>query len=87
MKVYNGSLSPLNPDHQPNQQTLRVNSSGTVDEMHLSELVRTLRSLVADSPERQQRIEQIARAYVSGSYRPDESATASKIVDDGLKYR
>lgn len=88
MKVHDANLSPLNPDHEPGHRlTARVNSSGAVDEMHLSELVRTLRSLVADSPERQERIEQIARAYASGSYHPDASATASKMIDDGFEYR
>ena len=88
MKVHDANFSPLNPDREPNRTpVLRVNSSGSVDETHLSELVRTLRSLVADSPERQERIEQIARAYASGSYRPDASATASKMIDDGIKYR
>jgi anti-sigma28 factor (negative regulator of flagellin synthesis) len=42
---------------------------------------------VADSPERQQRIEQIARAYAQGAYEMDAEATAGKMVDDGLKYR
>ena len=88
MKVHNADLSPLNSDHEPSRKSaLPVRSSGPVDEMHLSELVRTLRSLAGDSPERQARIEQIARACASGAYRPDASATAAAIVDDGLKYR
>jgi hypothetical protein len=41
------------------------------EDLHLSELVRSLRSLAADSPERQARIESIARAYANGSYQVD----------------
>jgi flagellar biosynthesis anti-sigma factor FlgM len=52
------------------------------DDVHLSELVRSLRSLAADSPERQAKIEQLARAYASGSYKPDAEATASAMIDD-----
>jgi flagellar biosynthesis anti-sigma factor FlgM len=55
------------------------------DDIHLSELVRSLRSLAADSPERQARIEQIARAYASGNYKVDAQATASGIIDDALR--
>ncbi len=55
------------------------------DDVHLSELVRSLRSLAADSPERQARIEQIARAYAEGNYQVDAKATASKVIDDSLK--
>jgi flagellar biosynthesis anti-sigma factor FlgM len=55
------------------------------DDVHLSELVRSLRSLAADSPERQARIEQLARSYASGTYEVDPQATASKIIDDSLK--
>jgi flagellar biosynthesis anti-sigma factor FlgM len=57
-------------------------TTGGVDDVHLSELVRSLRSLAADSPERQARMEQLARSYASGTYQPDTQATASKIIDD-----
>jgi flagellar biosynthesis anti-sigma factor FlgM len=56
------------------------------DDIHLSELVRSLRSLAADSPERQARIEQIARAYAGGNYNVDAQATASKIIGDALHH-
>jgi len=55
------------------------------DDVHLSELVRSLRSLAADSPERQTQIEQIARAYANGSYKVDSQATAGKLIDDALE--
>jgi flagellar biosynthesis anti-sigma factor FlgM len=54
------------------------------DDVHLSELVRSLRSLAAESPERQARIEQIARSYANGTYQVDAQGTASKIVDDAF---
>ncbi|MEQ1947115.1 MAG: flagellar biosynthesis anti-sigma factor FlgM [Bryobacteraceae bacterium] len=57
-------------------------SAAPPDDVHLSELVRSLRSLAADSPERQAKIEQLARSYASGSYKPDPHATASAIIQD-----
>ena len=56
------------------------------DDTHLSELVRSLRWLVGDSPERQARIEQIARSYVNGAYQVDPQATASKIIDAAFQH-
>jgi flagellar biosynthesis anti-sigma factor FlgM len=56
------------------------------DDIHLSELVRSLRSLAADSPERQAHIEQIARAYAEGTYKVDPEATAAKIIDDASQH-
>jgi len=86
MRVQNANLAPLDvKDPSRRKQTQSNTSSG--DDVHLSELVRSLRSLVADSPERQQRIEQIARAYAQGAYEMDAEATAGKLLDDGLKYR
>jgi len=56
------------------------------DDVHLSELVRSLRALAADSPERQARLEQIARSYANGTYQPDTGATASKMINDALDH-
>ena len=69
-----GARPPNAPGHAP----------AFGDDVHLSELVRSLRSLAADSPERQARMEEIARAYADGSYQVDTNATASKIVDASL---
>jgi flagellar biosynthesis anti-sigma factor FlgM len=86
MKVQNASLTPLDGTGQPGRnQAARAGSAAAYD-VHLSELVRSLRSLVPDSPERQERIEQIARAYANGTYKVDAEATASKIIDDALQY-
>ena len=54
------------------------------DDVHLSELVRSLRSLASDSPERQAQIEKLTRAYATGSYKVDAQATASAIIQDSL---
>ena len=87
MKVQNANLSPLNAtDQSGSKQPTRASSGSAGDDIHLSELVRSLRSLVPDSPERQERIEQLARAYASGTYEVDAEATASKIIDDSLQY-
>ena len=37
------------------------------DDVHLPELVRSLRSLACDSPERQARLEELARVYATGN--------------------
>jgi flagellar biosynthesis anti-sigma factor FlgM len=55
------------------------------DDVHLSELVKNLRSLAAESPERQAKLESLARTYASGSYTVDAGATASKVIDDALE--
>ncbi len=87
MKVQNANLSPLNAtDQSGRNQATRAGSGPAGDDVHFSELVRSLRSLVPDSPERQERIEQIARAYASGTYKVDAEATASKIIDDSLQH-
>jgi flagellar biosynthesis anti-sigma factor FlgM len=96
MKVNDPNLSSLGIDGASrSQETARTGqntrpagapvTSGSSDDVHLSELVRSLRSLAADSPERQAHLEQIARAYASGTYQVDAHATASKIVDDAIE--
>jgi flagellar biosynthesis anti-sigma factor FlgM len=60
-----------------------ANSSN--DDVHLSELVKSLRSLAADSPERQAKLESLARSYATGTYTVDAGATASKIIDDAFE--
>ncbi len=62
--------------------TPRATAPGSGDDVHLSELVRSLRSLAAESPERQAKIEHLARAYASGSYQVDAAATASAIIQE-----
>jgi hypothetical protein len=54
------------------------------DDIHLSELVKSLRSLAADSPQRQEHLEKIARTYATGNYQVNASATAAKIIDDAI---
>jgi len=77
------------------QKTLRTGTAGRSgdastndanmgDEVHLSELVRSLRSLASDSPERQARLEELARVYAAGNYTVDASAIAAKMIDDAM---
>jgi flagellar biosynthesis anti-sigma factor FlgM len=87
MKVQNANLPLLDSrDQSGRNHAPRAGAGSPGDDVHLSELVRSLRSLAADSPERQARIEQIARAYADGTYQVDAEATASKIIDDSLQY-
>jgi flagellar biosynthesis anti-sigma factor FlgM len=86
MKVHNTNLSGLGPVDQSGRPQASRSTDPSGDDVHLSELVRSLRSLAPDSPERQERLEQIARAYASGHYKLDAEATASKIIDDSLEY-
>ncbi len=85
--ITSGSITTNRPGHVghigPNGPGTNSNSAST-DDVHLSELVRSLRSLAADSPERQAKIEQLARSYADGSYKTDPSATASAIIKDAL---
>ncbi len=65
--------------------TNATQASTSSDDVHLSELVRSLRSLAADSPDRQNKIEQLTRSYASGSYQVDAQATAGAIISDATK--
>jgi anti-sigma28 factor (negative regulator of flagellin synthesis) len=55
------------------------------DDVHLSELVKNLRSMAAESPERQAKLESLARTYANGAHAVDAGATASKIIDDAIE--
>jgi len=96
MKVNDPNLNPLGSAGTAGaQQTQRstqaggsangrssASSSASSDDVNLSELVRSLRSLAADSPERQNKMEQLARTYASGNYKVDPQATAAAIIED-----
>ena len=96
MKVNDPNLSPAgSAGTSRTQETARTGTAGRSgngsaagasigDDVHLSELVRSLRSLASDSPERQAKLEQLARTYASGNYKTDPVAIASKIIDDAL---
>ena len=56
-------------------------------DFHLAELVRTLRSLAGDSPERQAKMEGLMRAYASGQLKVDAEGTASAMIDDAMRPR
>jgi flagellar biosynthesis anti-sigma factor FlgM len=95
MKVNDPNLSSLastgasqaQPAGSPaHTQAAPANGAVPGDDVHLSELVRSLRALAAESPERQAHLEQIARTYAQGSYQVDAPATAVKIIDDALRH-
>lgn len=92
----------LNPAGSPTAGPARTHEAGragnlsggagrstgaAADGVHLSELVRSLRSLAAGSPERQARLESIARAYAQGAYRVDADATAAQMIRDATVKR
>ena len=94
MKVNDPNLAPLGASSTAQTKETQRSTQGSRtagvhgsagDDVHLSELVRSLRSLAANSPERQARLEQIARSVANGSYKTDTQATASKIIDDALE--
>jgi hypothetical protein len=62
-------------------------ADGYGGDFHLAELVRTLRSLAGDSPERQAKMERLMRAYASGNLQVDAEATASAMIDDAVRPR
>src|ERR1700678_3717496 len=81
MKINNDNLSSLSSTEAlgtkqmgrtgqaaNSSQSQATGGAAAGDDIHLSELVRSLRSLAADSPERQARIEYLARSYASGAY-------------------
>jgi flagellar biosynthesis anti-sigma factor FlgM len=54
------------------------------DGIELSGLAQTLRSLDVDSPDRQARVDALAKAYAQGNYQVDADATAGGIILDAL---
>jgi flagellar biosynthesis anti-sigma factor FlgM len=97
MKVNDSISTSLNPAATPGtQETARTgqtsgagsthtSATSSNDDVHLSELVKSLRSLAAESPERQAKLESLARSYANGSYTVDAGATASKVIDDAFE--
>lgn len=80
----------MEPQSQPSAnetgQREDANEAHLSEDVHLSELVRSLRALASGSPERQARIEQLARAYANGSYQVNSEEAATRIIDDALAH-
>ncbi len=88
MKVHLRGASSMNGMEQSERKpSLAAKTSPGPDEFHLSDLVTRLRALAAESPERQERLEQIARSYANGTYKMDSEATVSAIIEDSIRYR
>lgn len=63
----------------------RSGASGLGDRVELSSTLTGLsRAWAADGTARASRVASLARAYQSGSYRPDASVTAQGMVSDAL---
>ena len=82
--VFPSRTQEIDRSSQSDRANGGTSASVSGDDVHLSELVRSLRSLAADSPERQARLEHIARSYANGTYKVDAEATASKIIDEAF---
>jgi flagellar biosynthesis anti-sigma factor FlgM len=80
-----GTQETARTGQSPRTGSTQTTATSSNDDVHLSELVKSLRSLAADSPERQAKLESLARSYANGSYAVDATATASKIIDDSFK--
>ncbi len=69
---------------RPADRQVPRDSAASGDDIHLSELIKSLRALGADSPERQARIEHIARSYAVSVYQAAEEK-AARIIDEALR--
>jgi flagellar biosynthesis anti-sigma factor FlgM len=65
-----------------------VPTTGDADDgVALSGLAQTLSSLGADSPDRQAKVDALAKAYAQGSYQVNAGATAGGIIQDALDHK
>jgi flagellar biosynthesis anti-sigma factor FlgM len=80
-----GTQETARTGQSPGAGSTQTTGTPSKDDVHLSELVKNLRSLAAESPERQAKLESLARSYANGSYSVDAGATASKIIDDAFE--
>ena len=88
MKVHDRDIAPPAPTALTRRRSAAgVETAVGPDEFHLSDLVTRLRALAAESPERQERLEQIARSYANGTYKVDAEAAASALIEDSIRYR
>jgi len=62
-------------------------SAGAPDEIQLSGLSQQLRVLASGSPERNQRIQELARLVESGRYEVDARDLSRRLIEDALKER
>jgi flagellar biosynthesis anti-sigma factor FlgM len=81
-----GAAARTAPAAAPGKETAPAAAGDGSDGVQISDLVRNLRTLAAETPEREAHIDNIARAYARGAYQVDAEATARGIVDDALKH-
>ena len=87
MIVNDPNLNPRSGSGTGAARARETRTAESGDDVHLSELVRSLRALAGESPERQARIEGLARAYALGRYQADAEGTAGQILHDALLNR
>jgi anti-sigma28 factor (negative regulator of flagellin synthesis) len=85
------NLNQPNPSAGSSAATARARQTAQTElsasDLHLAELLRSLRALAADSPERQAKIEGLMHAYASGTLQVNAEATASAMIDDAFSPR
>ena len=79
---------------KPSQTSRTAGSGGPVspsgdgrDGVELSGLAQALRSLDVDSPERQAKVDALAKTYAQGNYQVDADTTAGGIIQDALDHK
>lgn len=70
------------PASRPDAGQSTPNADG--DGVQLSGLAQSLNGLDAESPERDAKVEALAKAYADGTYNVDPDKTAAGIIDDAL---
>jgi flagellar biosynthesis anti-sigma factor FlgM len=56
------------------------------DGVQLSGLAQSLQGVDGESPERQAKVDALAKAYADGSYTVDAEKTAAGMIDDALNH-
>jgi flagellar biosynthesis anti-sigma factor FlgM len=74
-------------DEKQKAATASASASGAIDEIQLSELGKQLRVLASDSPERNQRIQELAKLVESGRYEVDAQDLSRRLIEDAQKER
>ena len=80
-------MNANDPNRSSSGSSAATSKALEAEDVDLSELLRSLRSLVSDSPERQAKIERLMVAYANGTLQVDAEATAAAIIDDAVMHR
>jgi flagellar biosynthesis anti-sigma factor FlgM len=80
-------MNANDPNRSSSGSSAATSKARETEDVDLSELLRSLRSLVSDSPERQAKIETLMVAYANGNLQVDAEATAAAMIDDAVMHR